>query len=114
MNTESVRRDTESLLRAYSEVRRQKMPFPWESVLVWCYLLTLQRHEELKEAWGAIVSGKAKGDPKKLEQFLAMPISEEELMKLAAEKWDDEDFRYTKKVEWVKFAQTKYRKVISE
>jgi predicted O-methyltransferase YrrM len=43
VDVDSIACDARNRIEAYGRVRRQKMPFPWESVFVWCALLSLQK-----------------------------------------------------------------------
>jgi ABC-type Fe3+ transport system substrate-binding protein len=70
--------------------------------------MLIDPHEELKAAW-KVVSTKA-ADSKERQDFGAMPLTEEEALKLA-EKWDDNVLRNQKINEWVGFAKAKYQKL---
>lgn len=65
-------------------------------------------HSDLKTAWEAIVKRGAKAD--EVSEFAKPPVSEAELLTLAA-KWDDDVFRNKTINEWVNFAKAKYLKL---
>ena len=75
--------------------------------------LLVDTHDHLVQAWQAVAEGKVK-DPKRIKDFLALPIGEAEFMKLAQEKWQDEGFRSATITEWVKFAERKYKATASK
>lgn len=72
--------------------------------------LLIDTNDDLSAGWRALVAAKsASGD--RLKDFTAPPISEEEMMALAKDRWKDDAFRNSKIAEWVKFARAKYKKV---
>ncbi|MEW6357549.1 MAG: ABC transporter substrate-binding protein [Planctomycetota bacterium] len=73
--------------------------------------ILVDTHDDLAKAWGAVVVGKVKEEDK-IKALVSVPVSEVELMKLAAEKWGDESFRNKTIAEWIKFATTKYRNTL--
>ena len=74
--------------------------------------LIIDTHQELESAWKAIIEGGMpgrRGDKEKaLKKFLELPASEDEILKLAKEKWNDPTFRNNKIKEWIIFAKNKY------
>ena len=47
-----------------------------------------------------------------VQRLVAVPISEDEAMRLGKEEWDDPEFRNTRIAEWTRFAQDKYKDAI--
>lgn len=72
--------------------------------------MTIDMHDELKDAWKAIQEGGMKDEA--IKRLVAVPISEEEAARLGKEKWDDPEFRNAKITEWTIFAQDKYKDAI--
>lgn len=70
--------------------------------------LIIDTHAELVEAWKAIIDGGMKEEA--LKEFVKVPISEGEALKLARERWKDQGFRNRKITEWTNFAREKYRR----
>ena len=97
-------------------------PFKWKSTLKYDHekgsarwnlvgdligAMTIDMHEELTKAWKAVKKGGMKDAA--VKRLVAVPISEEEGIRLGKEKWDDPEFRNTKLSEWIKFAGKKYK-----
>lgn len=69
--------------------------------------LIIDQKALLNQAWrAALADGLTSGE---LRRLAAVPISEEEAMRLAQEKWQDPAFRNQKLNEWAQFARAKYR-----
>jgi|TARA_Y100000310_G_scaffold286082_1_gene309967 ABC-type Fe3+ transport system substrate-binding protein len=66
----------------------------------------IDTHTELKAAWRAIL--RRGSQPGEIKEFGQPPVSEAELLDLAA-KWEDDVFRNQTINEWVKAARKKYR-----
>lgn len=73
--------------------------------------MTVDMHAELVKAWEAVRKGGMKEAA--VKQLVAVPITEEEAIRLGKEKWDDQTLRNTKIAEWTKFAQKKYKVAMS-
>lgn len=71
--------------------------------------LLVDTHSELKASWGRLAKAKKLSDPKVVEAFAKMPLSEKEFLDLS-EKWDDEVMRNKAINSWVAFAKEKYSK----
>jgi len=100
-------------------------PFVWQSDFVfdadvaskrWAIVndligaLIIDQKALLSRAWkAALVDGAAGGE---FSRLAAMPVSEEEAMRLAREKWREPAFRNQKLNEWTQFARDKYRVAI--
>jgi hypothetical protein len=69
--------------------------------------MTIDMHDELMKAWKAVRKGGMKDVA--VKRLVAVPISEEEAIRLGKEKWDDQEFRNTKIAEWTRFAIEKYK-----
>lgn len=71
--------------------------------------LIVDTHTELRAAWKAIIR---RGCPKEdIEELGSVPITFDEALKLAADKWNDPAFRNRQSIEWQKWAQAKYRRL---
>lgn len=69
--------------------------------------LIIDQKQYLNRAWkSAMVDGL---NTKEIRRLSAVPISENEAMHLAREKWQDPAFRNQKLNEWTQFARAKYR-----
>lgn len=83
----------------------------WDIVNDLFGILIIDSHKDLVDAWKAIRKCK---DVKKREAAIAalveMPLSEEEAMKVAADKWEDPIYRNEKIKEWGQFAKQKFKK----
>ncbi len=97
-------------------------PFKWDTTLQYDHekgtarrdimpdligAMTIDMHDELVEAWKAIIEGGMKEAA--IKRLVALPISEAEAVRLGKEEWDDPEFRNTTIGEWTRFAQDKYR-----
>lgn len=69
--------------------------------------MTIDMHDELMKAWKAIRKGGMKDAA--VKRLAAVPISEEDAVRLGKEKWDDQEFRNAKIAEWTRFAKEKYK-----
>jgi hypothetical protein len=69
--------------------------------------MTIDMHDELVKAWKAVRKGGMKDAA--VKRLVAIPISEEEAVRLGKEKWDDQEFRNAKIAEWTRFAKDKYK-----
>ncbi len=69
--------------------------------------MTIDMHDELVKAWKAVRKGGMKDAA--VKRLVAVPISEEEAVRLGKEKWDDQEFRNAKIAEWTRFASEKYK-----
>jgi ABC-type Fe3+ transport system substrate-binding protein len=78
----------------------------WNLVADLIGAMTIDMHDELMKAWKAVREGKMKDAA--MKRLVAVPISEEEGIRLGEEKWDDAEFRNNKLSEWIKFARKKY------
>jgi ABC-type Fe3+ transport system substrate-binding protein len=65
-------------------------------------------HKDLREAWGRVLKAGAK--PADVAAFAKMPVTKDELTKLASQ-WDNATFRNEKLNAWVKFAKEKFTSV---
>jgi ABC-type Fe3+ transport system substrate-binding protein len=96
-------------------------PFKWKTTLVYDHnrssarwgvindligSMTIDMHDELMKAWKDVRESGMKDDATK--RLVAVPISEDEAVRLGEEKWDDQEFRNTKIAEWTRFAKEKY------
>ena len=72
--------------------------------------MTIDMHDELVKAWEAIKKGGMKDAA--VKRLVAVPVSEEEAVRLEKEEWDDPEFRNTRIAEWTRFAQDKYKDAI--
>jgi ABC-type Fe3+ transport system substrate-binding protein len=96
-------------------------PFKWKTTLVYDHdkgsarwgvvndligAMTIDMHDELMKAWKAVRNGGMKDAA--VKRLVAVPISEEEAVRLGKEKWDDQEFRNAKIAEWTRFAREKY------
>jgi iron(III) transport system substrate-binding protein len=72
--------------------------------------MTIDMHQDLKNAWKAVIDGGMKEAA--VKRLVAVPVSEEEAIQMGKEKWDNQEFRNTKLAEWTKFAQNKYKEAI--
>ncbi|MDE0314477.1 MAG: extracellular solute-binding protein [Candidatus Poribacteria bacterium] len=83
----------------------------WDIVNDLFGILIIDSHKDLVDAWKAIRKCK---DAEKRDAAIAalveMPISEEEAMKVAADKWEDPIYRNEKIKEWGQFAKQKFKK----
>jgi len=97
-------------------------PFKWKTVLVYDHdkgsarwgvvndligSMTIDMHDELMKAWKAVREGGMKDAA--VKRLVALPITEEEAVRLGKEKWDDQEFRNAKIAEWTRFAKEKYK-----
>ncbi len=97
-------------------------PFKWKATLVYDHekgsarrdviadligSMTIDMHSELAKAWTSIRKGGMKDAA--VKRLVAVPISEEEAVRLGKEKWDDQEFRNTKIAEWTRYAKDKYK-----
>jgi len=72
--------------------------------------LLIDTHDDLVRAWRAMIrAGKVEAMSKDLT---AIPISEQEILRLGKEKWDDPVFRNEKIAEWTEFARSKYKRIV--
>ena len=71
--------------------------------------LLVDTHTELKAAWRAVI---ARGRlPAEVAELGRTPLTEAEILKLAAKEWKDPAIRNRKKIEWQTWARDKYRKL---
>ena len=97
-------------------------PFKWKTTLIYDHdkgsarrgvigdligSMTIDMHDELMKAWKAVRKGGMKDAA--VKRLVAVPISEEEAVRLGREKWDDQEFRNAKIAEWTRFAKGKYK-----
>jgi ABC-type Fe3+ transport system substrate-binding protein len=68
--------------------------------------LVIDTHDELVRAWKAVIKGGMKEEA--LAELVKVPITEDEAMRMARERWKDQAFRNTKITEWTNFARRKY------
>ena len=74
--------------------------------------LLIETHDELTAAWKAVVkAGRVDAFSGPLGE---PPISEEELLRYARDKWNAPVFRQRKIADWKLFAQKKYRRIAAE
>jgi ABC-type Fe3+ transport system substrate-binding protein len=72
--------------------------------------LLVDTHSELKAAWREMIRrGVTEAEVAALGR---MPLTEAEALSLAKGRWKDATFRNRIKIEWQKWAQTKYRKLV--
>ncbi|MFQ5850374.1 MAG: extracellular solute-binding protein [Candidatus Binatia bacterium] len=69
--------------------------------------LIIDQKDMLNRAWKAALAGGLMAE--ELRRLAAVPISEEQAMRLAREKWQDPAFRNQRLNEWAEFARAKYR-----
>jgi len=83
----------------------------WDIVNDLFGILIIDSHKDLVDAWKAIRKCK---DTEKRDAAIAalveMPLTEEEAMKVAADKWEDPIYRNEKIKEWGQFAKQKFKK----
>ncbi|MDE0088924.1 MAG: extracellular solute-binding protein [Candidatus Poribacteria bacterium] len=83
----------------------------WDIVNDLFGILIIDSHKDLVDAWKAIRKCK---DAEKRDAAIAalveMPLTEEEAMKVAADKWEDPIYRNEKIKEWGQFAKQKFKK----
>lgn len=79
----------------------------WDVVADLIGSMTIDMHDELVKAWKAIKKGGMKEAA--VKKLVAVPISEDEAVRLGKEKWGDPEFRNTTITDWTKFAQKKYK-----
>ena len=83
----------------------------WDIVNDLFGILIIDSHKDLVDAWKAIRKCK---DAEKRDAAIAalveMPLSEEEAMQVAADKWEDPIYRNEKIKEWGQFAKQKFKK----
>ena len=97
-------------------------PFKWKTTLIYDHdkgsarrgvigdligSMTIDMHDELMKAWESIKKGDMKDAA--VKRLVAVPISEDEAVRLGKEKWGDQEFRNTKIAEWTRFAKEKYK-----
>ena len=71
--------------------------------------LLVDTHDELRQAWEAVIRrGLPSAD---LLELGRVPLTETEALALAKGPWKDPAVRNLKKIDWQKWAQTKYRKL---
>ncbi len=71
--------------------------------------LLVDTHTELKAAWRVVIArGRLPADVAELGRT---PLTEAEILKLAAKEWKDPAVRNRKKIEWQSWAREKYRKL---
>ncbi|MCD6106306.1 MAG: extracellular solute-binding protein [Thermoplasmata archaeon] len=78
--------------------------------------LIIDKHDELREAWSAIIDAMNSGvSEDKINQAIAklceMPATEEQILEWA-NQWSDEAFQQQKITEWHNFADQKYSEVL--
>ncbi|MCC7375908.1 MAG: extracellular solute-binding protein [Verrucomicrobiales bacterium] len=66
-------------------------------------------HDDLKDAWRALVKGGM--PPQPMEEFGRMPVTESEAKELATSGWRDATVRNAKRTEWQTWARAKYRRL---
>lgn len=83
----------------------------WDIVNDLFGILIIDSHKDLVDAWKAIRKCK---DTEKRDAAIAalveMPLTEEEAMQVAADKWEDPIYRNEKIKEWGQFAKQKFKK----
>ena len=70
--------------------------------------LIIDPHKKLVEAWKAI--NKSENKEAALKEFGKAPITEQEALELAKDKWSDSELKNRMKAEWDAFAREKYKK----
>jgi len=70
--------------------------------------LLVDTHAELAAAWKALIE-RGKPDESLLKKFVSVPVTEDELGKLAQAEWKDGDLRNKTLSAWIEFARKKYR-----
>ncbi|MBM3211178.1 extracellular solute-binding protein, partial [Candidatus Poribacteria bacterium] len=100
-------------------------PFKWKNTLAYDHekgsarygiigdligSMTIDMHQDLKNAWKAVIGGGMKEEA--LKRLTAVPVSEDEAIQIGKEKWENQEFRNAKITEWTKFAQNKYKEAI--
>jgi ABC-type Fe3+ transport system substrate-binding protein len=71
--------------------------------------LLVDTHEELQAAWRALIARRL--PEADLQELGRMPVTEAEVLQLAAAPWKDPALRTRKKTEWQTWAQHKYREL---
>jgi spermidine/putrescine-binding protein len=69
----------------------------------------IDTHAELVAAWRA-VKDLAPGDPRQ-RAFVAPPLSEDALLALARDRWNDAEFRARARTQWANDAKARYRRI---
>lgn len=95
---------TESIFRYDAE----KGGIRWTLVNDLIGAMIIDTHDALVQAWKAVIKGGMKEEA--LKELVKIPITEDEAMKLARERWKDQAFRNIKITEWTNFAREKYAK----
>ncbi|MBI1841051.1 MAG: ABC transporter substrate-binding protein [Verrucomicrobia bacterium] len=72
--------------------------------------LLVDTHEELQSAWRAVIQRGA--SEAELARLGRAPVSEDEVMRLAAGPWKTNAFRLQKRIEWQTWAGEKYRQIV--
>ncbi len=70
-------------------------------------------HQELVAAWRAGIARGQWDDPAAVAELARLPLTEDEVMKLAAGKWKDPLMRARKSIEWQVWARDKFRRIAS-
>jgi len=68
----------------------------------------IDTHDDLVAAWRAI---KDRPDDPRLRELVRPPLSEEELLRLARERWADPQFRARTRAAWAAQARERYRRI---
>jgi spermidine/putrescine-binding protein len=68
----------------------------------------IDTHGELAQAWKAALSEPAGG---RVEALTAPPMSEQEVLDLARQRWDDPEFRAQTRARWANEAKARYRQI---
>jgi ABC-type thiamine transport system substrate-binding protein len=76
--------------------------------------LIVENHEPLKDAWRAVAECDATTRAALTRKLAAMPLTEEEALDLARQKWKDPVARNRTLLEWSAFAREKYAAVLEE
>jgi len=84
----------------------------WKLVNDLIGVLLIENHGLLKEAWRAVGACDPERRPILSRRLAQMPLSEEQALVLARQKWDDPVARNQIMVEWSQFAREKYGEVL--
>ncbi|MBM3887577.1 MAG: extracellular solute-binding protein [Verrucomicrobia bacterium] len=68
-------------------------------------------HQELVAAWRALIARGLWDDPQAVAELSRLPLSEEDVTRLAAGKWKDPLLRARKCVDWQSWARDKFRRI---
>ena len=71
----------------------------------------IDTHPELTAAWSAVKN--LPPDDPRLQEFIAPPLTEADLLLLAHDRWNDAEFRARTRAQWANEAKARYRRIAS-